>query len=224
MFAILLSKEMDPFYQIITAYPTVLFTVGLLLAVVFWGIAVLGLVDIGILDVADAFDFDIDAGTVPDGVAGVVLRFHLDGVPLTISLSFIFLLGWIFSYFGVYFCEGLNLFWPLGIVLETGIFFLSLFMAIKITSFLIRPLKPFFKHLQKHSIKVLIGKTAVVRTLRLDANFGEVYLEDGEAGLVLKARSFGAEYKKGDRVVLVEYNKEKNNYHVVIEDEFNKNV
>lgn len=224
MFAILLNKDMDTFYQIISSYPTVLFTVGLILAAVFWGVAVLGLVDIGILDVADVLNFDIDAGDVPDGVAGIVLRFHLDGVPLTISLSFIFLLGWISSYFGIYFSEGLNFFWPVRIVLDTGIFFISLFMAIKITSFLIRPLKPFFKHLQKHSIKVLIGKTAVVRTLRLDANFGEVYIEDGEAGLVLKARSYGAEYRKGDRVVLVEYNKEKNNYNVVIEDEFNKNV
>jgi hypothetical protein len=60
-----------------------------------------------------------------------------------------------------------------------------------------------------------------VRSLRLDSNFGEVLLADGGAGLIFKARTINNEiYKKGDRVVLLEYIKEQHAYRVISETDF----
>jgi len=56
MFAILLSERMDPFYQNISSFPTAIFTFLLAVVTLYWVVAVLGLVDI------DVLDFDI-----PDG-------------------------------------------------------------------------------------------------------------------------------------------------------------
>ena len=61
----------------------------------------------------------------------------------------------------------------------------------------------------------------MVRTSRVDNDFGEAVLEDGGAGLILKVRSTGdATFVKGDRVVLLEHLKNENVYRVVSEAEF----
>ena len=75
----------------------------------------------------------------------------------------------------------------------------------------------------KNTVKNLLGQTAIVRTLRVDEGFGEVNLEDGGAGLILKVRSLNGEsFKKGDRVVLLEYMVEQHTYRVISEKEFLK--
>jgi len=50
MFAIFLTDNMDPFYQNIASFPTVFFTFFLLVVVLYWLVAVLGLVEIDVLD------------------------------------------------------------------------------------------------------------------------------------------------------------------------------
>ncbi len=49
---------MDPFYQNITSFPTVIFTFVLAICVLYWLLAVLGVVDIDVLDI----DVDVDLG------------------------------------------------------------------------------------------------------------------------------------------------------------------
>ena len=46
MFAIFLTEGMNPFYQNIASFPTVVFTFVLLLTLLYWLVAILGFVDI----------------------------------------------------------------------------------------------------------------------------------------------------------------------------------
>jgi hypothetical protein len=90
-----------------------------------------------------------------------------------------------------------------------------------ITAFIIRPLRPLFKRAQQQTEKYVIGQSAIVRTSVVDNSFGEAILEDGGAGLIFKVRTIGNEsFVKGDKVVLLEYIKEKNIYRVVSEEDF----
>jgi len=76
--------------------------------------------------------------------------------------------------------------------------------------------------LQANTRKSVLGQTAVVRSGRVTLQQGEVALEDGGAGLILRVRadeSYG--FKRGDRVVLLEYLEAEHAYRVVSEDEFN---
>ena len=225
MFAILLSERMDPFYQNVSSFPTVFFTFFLLLSLCFWLVSVLGLIDIEFLDIAGA---DLDLGgdidsdvTTPNAVAGIILKLGLNGVPLSIVISLIALFGWFISYYTVYFFYG---YLPEGFmhyVAGVPVLVVSLYVAALVTSVLIRPIRPLFQKMQQHTEKIVLGQVAVVRTSRVDNSFGEVVFNDGGAGLILKVRSSGDDrFRKGDRVVLLEYLKDENVYRVISEEEF----
>ncbi len=104
MFAILLNKEMDAFYQNIASFPTAIFTFILAICVLYWLFAVLGVVDIDLLDLDIEGDMDLGNETVtPNALAGVMLKFGLNGVPVTIMVSFLSLFGWLISYYSVHY-------------------------------------------------------------------------------------------------------------------------
>ena len=227
MFAILLTDNMDPFYQNISSFPTVFFTFFLLLVVLYWLVAVLGLIEIDVLDfdipdAEGALDINPDSGLSNANVlAGFMLRFGLYGVPVTIILSFIALFGWLICYYAVHFLLGLV---PDGLFTYLAgipVLVACLYVSVMITAVIIKPIRPLFKKASQETIKRVLGQSAIVRTSRVDNNFGEAILEDGGAGLILKVRATGdVKFVKGDRVVLLEYNKEKNIYRVISEDEF----
>ena len=237
MFAILLTEGMNPFYQNISSFPTVFFTFFLALFTLYWLVAVLGFVSIDILDFdipdiegadigGDVGDLDVgDTGDLTNAnvLAGLMLRFGLNGVPVTIVVSLIALFGWILSYYSVHI---LFSFIPDGIfqyLAGLPILLVSLYLAAMMTAFAIKPLRPLFKKAQQETEKFVIGQVAIVRTSRVDESFGEAVLADGGAGLILKIRSGpNSHFKKGDKVVLFEYVKETNVYHVISEQEFNK--
>ncbi|MCK4841609.1 MAG: DUF1449 family protein [Methylococcales bacterium] len=224
MFAILLSKEMDPFYQNISSFPTVIFTFILAICVLYWLVAVLGIVDIDLLEI-DGVDADFDTGSElsgPNALAGVMLKFGLNGVPVTIIVSFLSLFGWMISYYCVHF---LSPFIPQGlfyIVFGILVLIVAFLIAMIITAMIVKLLRPFFQKVEQQTIKRVLGQTAVVRTSKVNNSFGEADFNDGGAGLIFKVRSIGDEtFKKGDKVVLLEYLEEKNVYRVISEQDFN---
>ncbi len=228
MFAIFLTEGMDPFYQNISSFPTLIYTILLVVCVIYWAGAVLGLVDLDILDL-DLEGFDTAGGDVstdsphstPDVLAGLLLRFGLVGVPVTISISFVVLIGWLLCYYVVHFVfpfvPGSFLKFAAGI----PVLLATLYVSARITGVLIRPLRPLFEKATQETIKHVLGQTAVVRTSRVDNEFGEVDLEDGGAGLILKVRTTGDDrFAKGDKVVIYEKLSEQNIYRVISEEEF----
>lgn len=225
MFAILLSKSMEPFYENISSFPTVFFTFFLMLTVLYWVVAVLGLVEI------DVLDFDIPEAnggmdgsgelTNPDALAGLALKLGLHGVPVTIIVSILSLVGWLICYYAVHYLTS----WLPGSFLRViaggAILVTSLYLSAMITAVLIKPLRPLFRKAQQITPKRVLGQTAIVRTSRVNSSFGEAALDDGGAGLILKVRATGnAEFAKGDRVVLLEHLEAENIYRVVSEEEF----
>ncbi len=219
MFAVLLSDKMDPFYQNISSFPTAIFTFFLLLFMLFWLVAVLGFVEIDALDLPD-IDLDTDQAT-PDAISGLIMKFGLHGVPITITLSILSLLGWFISYYAIYFLDEFLGDGLIRFVYGVVVFVSTLYVAVKLTSFIIQPLKPLFKKMEQSTEKLVLGQTAVVRTSRVDNEFGEAILEDGGAGLILKVRSTNDDkFKKNDRVVLLEYVEDQNAYRVISEKEF----
>ena len=90
-----------------------------------------------------------------------------------------------------------------------------------LTAVVIRPLRPLFKTASQSKPTDLIGQVAVVKSLEVDSTFGEALIGVGGAELLLKVRAEDEKsYKKGDAVVLIEYNAEANWYRVVSKEEF----
>jgi len=76
MFAFLFHKSMDPFYQNISSFPTAVFTILLGVCLVYWAGAVLGLLDLDLINVDASIDLNADSGhMVPDVLAGLLIKF-----------------------------------------------------------------------------------------------------------------------------------------------------
>lgn len=209
---------MDTFLQIILTFPTIFFTFFLVLSAVYWLLTVLGFVGI------EALDMDLDGDSVAslNVFSGLLFRLGLNGVPLTIVISLIALLGWVFCFLIVYFIyPWIRVPWlqlVTGIPVVVGVLYVS---AI-ITAAIIKPLRPIFLASNQQVQKQILGQVAVVRTGEANRSFGEAYLEDGGAGLIIKVRAYKDEvFKRGDRVVLLEYVAGENLYRVVSEADFN---
>lgn len=191
---------MDLFLSIITHYPVAIFSVLLIVAVVYWLIACLGFVDldagvdvdvpdIGIdLDIPDAgLDIDLDLD-VPDGgidvgdgydvdasgmhgpLAGLLLKLRLNGVPLPLVISLIAIFGWLISYFGVLICFN---FFGLGIlrwILGTVILIVAFVLAIFLTSLTIHPVR---KMILKNRAQAVTSRTLVGHSCTIRSPVGE---------------------------------------------------
>ncbi|HFD13377.1 MAG TPA: DUF1449 domain-containing protein [Crenotrichaceae bacterium] len=220
---------MDPFYQNISSFPTAVFTFVLAICVLYWLLAVLGVADIDILDIdgldVDGTDMDLGTGseaTTANALAGLMLKFGLNGVPVTIIISFLSLFGWLISYYCVHFLSTLI---PQGIirfVFDVVILIGAFWVAVFITALIIKLIRPLFHKMEQQTIKRVLGQSAVVRTSKVTDSFGEATLNDGGAGLILKVRAGnGQTFKRGNKVVLLEYLEAENAYRVISEAEFN---
>lgn len=221
MFAIFLHQSMNTFHLLATSFPTVIFTVILIVCMIFWLFSVLGLADIEILD----FDTEIDANNNLDtsiGFAGILLKLGLNGVPLTIVITLIAITGWTLSYFSMYFAVKLmsidsSVFW----IIKPTVFLASLHLSIVATSIAIKPLRKLFKAVNSHEEKHILGQTVTVRSSTVTEKNGEgILIQDG-ADILLNIRSSNNElYKKGDQVVVIEQIGNENLYRIISISEF----
>lgn len=203
---------MDVFLQIALSFPTVVFSLLLAVAVVYWMMAMIGLIDLEVLNFAPMPDgLDLDVG----GVAGLLMKWGLDGVPVTlIATGFIFF-GWLITYF-----VDLFLLQHLGTgvmryALGSGLLLGAVIVAMPITGLALRPLSPLFAKLKPTDSESLLGKIAIVRSPIVSETQGTANLENGGAGLVLQVRAKPGLFSRGDEVVLVEYLTLQNAYRVI---------
>lgn len=216
---------MNEFLLTIFSFPTVLYTVVLGVAVLYWLCAAFGLLE---LEVLDAHLPDVDGQlhshaehTFAETFAGILLRLGLNGVPVTIVITFIAIIGWLISYYLSYFELVLFGYGWVRFVVGIPILMFSLYLAVIITAQLIKPLRKLFAKTEQFVEKKIVGQVAIVRSSKVNANVGEVAFDDGGAGLILHARSFGEQsFARGDRVVLLEYIAEQHFYRVISEAEF----
>ena len=151
---------MEIFLQTALSFPTVLFSFLLCLAIVYWAIVALGLVEVDLLDV------EADSLLAGDGVAALLSKLKLNGVPVTLVLSLLFAGSWFLSYFAEllvlsHLPLGL-LRYPLGLVVAVVALGLSLPVAALICS----PLRPLFHKAEAVTSKSVLGQTAMVRSGR----------------------------------------------------------
>ncbi len=188
-------------------YPTLAWSIVLGGLLLFWLVAVIGILGL------DALDIDLCDGEA----GGMISRLGLDGLPSLLVLSVLAFFAWAITYFVHLFLLG-----PLPDLLRyglgTGVLLLSPVPAILLTAFVLRPLRRFVLRLRPAPQDSLAGRVAVVRTPTVDAHQGMADLDDGGAGLILQVRHDGdAAIARGDRVVLLEHDARSNTWRVLAE-------
>lgn len=126
---------METFFAVAFSFPTVIFSVLLCVAIIYWLISLSGMGDV------DA-EGDIDAS---GDFSGLMVTLGLQGVPLPLVLTLVFLTGWLSSYFidllfGSLVPSGL-IHWLYG----AAVVVVSFMVGILATSVVVRPLRPLFR-------------------------------------------------------------------------------
>lgn len=202
---------MDEFLATISSYPTMIYTVLLGIVIVYWVLALIGMVDI------EGLDIDIDTDANPDGVtglSGMLLAQGLNGTPFSIVLSLLVMLSWLFcSLTSRWFLHLFPGIWHS--VAGTVILLLSLVIAIPITARILRPMrKLFITHNAVHN-RDLVGKQCKVMTMSVDESFGQAFVEDGGSGLHVKiCAKIPNSLTKNDQVMIVAYDQQTERYEV----------
>lgn len=218
---------MDAFFDTISSYPTSVFTVILGVMLVFWIFAILGMLDIDLIPTEideDIIGADVSfEGEVP-GFVGLLHTLGLTGVPFTIVISIISLIGFMICYFV---SDWLLI--PLGsTMIQYAVGTLVLIggfgMAIPVTAKIIKPMKPLFAKHYAPSKKDYIGHVCEIASSQVSDNFGIGIIETVGSPLQIDIRSPNKKnlFKKGMTVRIADYDETQDVFDVISEEEFQK--
>ena len=240
------------FLAVALSFPSVVYTVLLGIALVYWvfvmiGAAHLDLLGDGVADGAGDGALDGidggghadaaghadggDAGDAGEGgsaegdghagghggggaLSGLLASLKLRSAPATVVISVLLLFSWLLSVLGMQ-SVAANLPVDAQSLARFGVFFLAPLLSLPLTSIVVRPMARIFIPHVTTAKEDLVGKICTVRTGTVTERFGEGLLEDGGAGLVVRIRvDAGETVKRGDQVVILGYDAERQEFTV----------
>lgn len=211
---------MEVFLHYITSFPVVIYTFLLAIIICYWILAMIGAVDIDIFDLDVDIDTDIDTSVDVDaqglsGVTGFMLKWGLTGVPVTVVVSILIATAWLICYVTVSLLYPLLPWETLRTLAGLALLVISFACSIIVTAQLIKPIKGLFISHNAANKASFIGRECVVKTGSVTSTFGQAVLEDGGAGMIFDVRADEAlNIKKGDLVILMEYDEVEGCYQV----------
>ena len=152
-------------------FPTAFLSVLLLVVVLYWLLAAVGV-------------FDGDDGGF--GLEGVLAGLGIDGVPATVVLSLLTAFSWFACLGGSVLLNGLDLSSPVAISLGVAVLLVALVVGVLLTRLLAWPLRKLFPNPPQASRNDFIGRPCVIRTGTVTRTFGqaEVTASDGSSAVV----------------------------------------
>lgn len=218
---------MNEALNIALSFPTLPLSVLLAFVVIYWLLAATGLFDVDAvegwvdLDVGDLVEAT-DTSVTPSGLAGVMARLGLSGVPFMVTLTLIILFAWLSScYLHLFLLSPMTA--GFGFLLGLGVLAGSFVLAILATALALKPIRWILSKLmvEEDGHATILGKEGVVSSPIVDSNGGRVEVHDGGAGLILQAKSLtDVVYERGAAVVVVSHDKQNHVYEIVSKEEF----
>lgn len=233
---------MNEFFQIALSMPTVVFSALLVVLSLYWGLVILGAVDLDFVDFDLDIDVDLDldvevevggeapAEVEPGGDASGAARpsalaafagmLGLGTVPVTVVISISTLFAWLISFTAVFYLRPIFGDGMLGALL---IGLSSAALSLLPTMLLSKPLKHLFETREgPPGGRALIGSVCVVATSRVDESFGRGTLADDGAGLILPIRCDDASNRltHGSQAIIIDFDGAQNIYMVEAYDVF----
>jgi hypothetical protein len=209
-------------------FPTVVFTIGLGVCLIYWLFVLLGALDIDLFGHADVdgggadvgghdvggHDVDVDAGHDLDADHGHSSSLWgglgLSKVPITISISAIMLVCFGLSIAGTHYAT--NLFgdasWAQAAILPA-----TLIVGIPLAGLVVRPLGGVFELREGKSNQDYVGHTCTITTGHVDDGFGQATVEDGGTVLVIPVRCDkpGA-LQRNDKALIIDFDTDRHAY------------
>lgn len=213
---------MQDFLTEMLSFPTVVFTVLLGIATVYWLLVIFGALGLDVLD-ADHGGHDVAHGGHdvghgdahheghPGFIGWLLGPLKLDAVPVTLVVSLIAFFGWLISHFSGHYLAASHSSW----LTEVGLLIAAFVLGVLLTAFVVRPLAPIFRTNPGAHRIALVGKVVTIDTSRVDATFGMARAEDGGPGLIVQVRcDTENELTRGHRALVVSYDEAREVYEV----------
>lgn len=221
---------MSSLFAALTSFPAVVYTVLLGVVLVYWLLAIIGLVDfeagadvdIG-ADAGDAGDIG-DAGDAgdagdggPEGLSGLaawLVAFGLNGVPFSIVVSLLALVGW--------FLTGMASLTLLPLVPDAlrwaagaGVLLAAAALSIVIAAQLVRPMRGLFVTHRAISNAALVGQVCKVLTGVVDERQGRAEVAQRGAGINIRVWAPAPNsLRRGDAALITEYDSARQRYRI----------
>jgi hypothetical protein len=211
-------------------FPTVVFTIGLGICLIYWLFVLIGALDIDLFGDADISgagkaigghdigdvggagkalgeggDHDLDI----DGGGGLWSGLGLSKVPITISVSAIFFVCWCISLLAMHYVPDMlgNATWVQYTLLPA-----TLIVGLPLAGLLVRPLGGVFELKEGKSNSDYVGHTVTVTTGTVDDGFGQGMVEDGGTVLVIPIRCDKAGLSRNDKALIIDFDTERQAY------------
>jgi membrane protein implicated in regulation of membrane protease activity len=208
---------MDAFLAAITTYPGFLPSVLIGVLLVFWLLAIIGLVD------AEHFGPHFDADPTLHGVdadaggevhGGMLVALGLHRLPFSVIVSTIGFFWWLLSVLGVQYL----LPWVPGPVWLSGslLLLVALVAAVPLAAFCVRPLQPLFKVHTAAREYDLIGRVCTIVTGSVDERFGhaEVAIGSGTPVQIKVVCATPNPLRRGSRALILEHDTDRDRYRI----------
>ncbi|QBI52077.1 DUF1449 domain-containing protein [Streptomonospora litoralis] len=180
------------------SFPTVLFSFLLLVVFGYWLFVVLGAVDTDILDA------DLDAGSSAGGIGGALGAVGLGGVPVTVVLSLLIAVSWFASLVGTVLIDPLSDSSPLTIAVALVVLVAAVIIAWGVTSAVVMGVRRLLPAERQRRGGDFVGQTCVVRTGRVDGEFGQAEISGGNGSWsLIEVRTIGGERLTAGSTALV---------------------
>ncbi len=219
---------MTAFLQYALGFPTFIFGALLCFMLLYWLVAMLGLLEVDSLDHWVLFDGSDHAHGVEhsaSALAGLLLKVGLGGIPLTVILTVLFLLSWLASYVLCHWVPMPKGWGLVNVLTGTAVGAAALVLGFMATVTVLRPLRGLVAKVAPAEIpKVLLGRTGLVRSAVVNATQGYGSVEDGGGGLNVQMRSPERELVRGAVIVLIEHLPDHNAWRVVSKQEFDGEI
>ena len=236
---------MDEFLSVATSFPTAVYSVLLCVVTVHWLLSALGILEIDTLDGLLPDHIGTDGlhgahgahahgghdvhgghdghGTEHGGLSGLLMKFGLHGVPIMVVITIIAIVGWASCFFfDLYVLSRMTL-GAFGVAADIATAFGGLLLSIPVARIVLAPVRRIMRRFEPVSQRPLLGRYAEVRSAEVTKTHGQVWLDDGGAGLILQVRAeTSGQFVRGDRVVLIEYLEQQNAYRVITGEEFER--
>ena len=215
---------MSSLFAALTSFPAVVYTVLLGVVLVYWLLAIIGLVDfeagadvdIG-ADAADAGDVGDAGDGGPEGLSGLaawLVAFGLNGVPFSIVVSLLALVGW--------FLTGMASLTLLPLVPDAlrwaagaGVLLAAAALSIVIAAQLVRPMRGLFVTHRAISNAALVGQVCKVLTGVVDERQGRAEVAQRGAGINIRVWAPAPNsLRRGDAALITEYDPARQRYRI----------
>jgi len=195
---------MTEFLTVTLGFPTIIFSILLAVVMVYWLLAIIGLVDWG-----ESIDIDMDAPGEVGLIASYVVAFGLSGVPFSIVVTLLAVGGWLLSTLaGIWLLPWVPTL-PLQIAAGCGVLLACVFLSIVISARLVRPLRGLFVTRWGTQSASLVGQECRILTGIVDERQGRAEVaQPGGRGAGINIRVWAPApntLARGSAAVIVEY-------------------